>query len=128
MPLKGDAKREYQRAYMRRRRSGSNTLGESSGVKRGSGGEKGVRPVRPTKSKHPSSRPPFASLVYTLRRRVAMLERELLGVRLLSQERLTALEVAQAVHEAEHALGRERVQRAEAILDDRRRELLEEEP
>ena len=119
MPLQGDAKREYQRVYMRKCRNGSNTLRneESSGVKRGSGGEKGVRPVRPTKSKQPPSRRSFATVVYTLRRRVAMLERELRGVRLLSQERLTALEVAQAVHEAEHALGHAGVQREEELHD-----------
>ena len=100
MPLKGEAKRRYDRLWRQRKRSQGTTLGGRGvkRVKRGVGGE-GVVPivnvvpdVVPTKSKQPPvSQWSFATLVYTLRRRVTLLEREQL-----------ALEQAYIQHQAEH--------------------------
>lgn len=118
MPMKGEAKRAYQRAWVRKKRAtlhGVRGGRGRDGVKRGVGGEGGrtlSNPVEPTKSKSPPApMRSFGAVVYTLRRQVAMLERELLGVRLFSQEAKESLEsqvmvLRQRVMmlESEHAL------------------------
>ena len=97
MPLKGDARREYQRLWARnkraRLRAARGVRGEN-GVKRGVGGKGGrtrVEPVEPTKSKQPPNKRSLATVVYTLRRQVEMQGRE-----------LQALEKSYVQHQAEH--------------------------
>ena len=161
--LRGEAKREYQRAYMRRKYGfaprGSGLVAAGAGKReRGSGGKGDLDPTldplirgefRPQKSKRlPKEQVVFPNpyrsksakraldymayinargysvdretgemkdLLSVAQERVEALERQLL----VAEQRITLLEAEMASRVA--------WERAEAILDDQRRELLEEE-